>query len=154
MLKVGGQQVCLILALALASLASAQGPTHSLKGLIDQVLRLGPDSELPAHLSMVLGINAGEAKTPVKQAVARSGDSVRTFNVSTAHHNVVVLMNYNERTHVTRAYLVSAAGQLRKSIAYQPEAPAVEQPADVAGKEFVNESKFWEDFERQAAKPK
>jgi hypothetical protein len=131
----------------MAAILSAQGATRPLTRLVDAVLRRGPDSQLPAHLSVVLGLSAMEKPTPVKQAVMRDGYRVRTFNVCAANHDDVVLITYNERSRSSKAYLASPAGELRKAVSYQAGAPAeVRSPAD-ARSDFADEIKFWTDLE-------
>jgi hypothetical protein len=129
--------------LALASFASAQGAPHSLKGVIDAVVQKGLDSKLPAHLSLVLGLNKGEQATPMKQAVMRDGTTVRTFNVRTSKHDDVVMMTYNEQSRSMKAYLVSPDGKLLKAVAYQAGAPATQRSAAEARSDFAAEIKFW-----------
>jgi hypothetical protein len=130
---------------------AAHGASGSLAGLIDQVVRNGPDSRLPAHLSVVLGVGKLEQETPVKQAVVRDGQTVRTFNVCTAKPADVVIMSYNEQTRSTKVYLVSAAGILRKAVSYQAGAPAIERSPAEARADFANEMQFWTDIQRRQA---
>jgi hypothetical protein len=157
--KRDGQQVSdftrsrtwLIVAVAMATMLCAHGAARSLAGLVDAVVRNGPTSRLPAHLSVVIGISKIEQETPVKQAVVRDGQTVHTFNVSIARPADVVIMSYNEQTRSTQAYLVSAAGVLRKAVSYQAGAPANERSLADARGDFANEIKFWTDFERRQA---
>ncbi|SRR6266700_909433 len=136
---------------AMAAMLSAHGAARSLAGLVDAVVAHGPESRLPAHLSVVLGISRTERETAVKQAVIRDGQTVHTFNVCSAKHDDVVMMSVNEQDHTTKAYLVSAAGVLRKAVSYQAGAPANERSlAEVRG-DFANEIKLWTDFERRGA---
>ena len=128
---------------ALATVAQAQGPSASLKGVIDTVVRNGLESQLPAHLSLVLGLNKGELGTAVKQAVMRDGAIVRTFNVRTTNHDDVVMMAYDEQKKSMKAYLVTPGGRLRKAVAYQAGAAATERSATEAHGDFAAELKFW-----------
>jgi hypothetical protein len=141
--KVDGTRAWPLVAIALAALASAQGAPHSLNGVIDAVVQKGPDSQLPAHLSLVLGLNKGEQATAVKQAVLRDGSTVRTLNVPTSNHNDVVMMAYNEQSRSMKAYLVSPGGKLLKAVAYQAGAPATQRLAAEARADFADELKFW-----------
>lgn len=142
--KVKGKRVWLLLATVMALLASAQGAAqHSLKGVIDAVVQNGPESQLPAHLSLVLGLNKGELGTAVKQAVMRDGALVRTFNVRTTNHDDVVMMAYDEQSRSMKAYLVSPAGKLLKAVAYKAGAPATERSRAEAQGDFAAEIKFW-----------
>jgi uncharacterized protein with GYD domain len=99
---------------------------------------------------VVLGISGTERETAVRQAVIRDGQTVHTFNVCTAKHDDVVMMSVNEQDRSTKAYLVSAAGVLRKAVFYQAGAPANERSLTEARADFVNEVKLWTEFERRA----
>ncbi len=130
-------------AIAMAAMLPANGAGNSLAGLVDVVVARGPESQLPAHLSVVLGISRAEQQTPVKQAVIRDRQTVHTFNVCVAKHDDVVLMNVDEQDHSTKAYLVSAAGVLRKAVSYRAGAPAIERSTAEARGDLANEIKFW-----------
>jgi hypothetical protein len=144
-----GNRGSLIVAAAMTVMLSAYGAAGSLAGLVDAVVRNGPASRLPAHLSVVLGISRIEQETAVKQAVIRDGQTVRTFNVCTAKHDDVVLMHVDEQSRSTKAYLASAAGVLRKAVSYRAGAPAVERSLAEARGDFANEIKFWTDAGRR-----
>jgi hypothetical protein len=141
----------MMIAIAVTAMLSSQAATPSLARLIDTVLRNGPDIQLPAHLSVVLGVTHVEQTTAVKQAVVREGNTVRTFNVCAANHDDVVILTYNEQSRATKAYLVSAAGRLRKAVDYQAGEPAHERSLADARSDFAAEIKFWTDFADQAA---
>ena len=147
MREVKAQMVWWLLASAMLSILPAHGAGSSLATLVDAVLRKGPNSQLPAHLSAVLGVSRLEQATPVKQAVMRDGSVVRTFNVCTAHHGDIVLITYDEQSRSSKAYLVSPAGALRKAVSYQAGAPASERSLADAAHDFANEIKFWTDLE-------
>ena len=147
MREVKAQMVWWLLASAMLSILPAHGAGSSLATLVDAVLRKGPNSQLPAHLSAVLGVSRLEQATPVKQAVMRDGSVVRTFNVCTAHHGDIVLITYDEQSRSSKAYLVSPAGALRKAVSYQAGAPASERSHADAAHDFANEIKFWTDLE-------
>jgi hypothetical protein len=149
-----GNRSWLIIAVAMTLMLAAHGTSGSLAGLIDLVVRNGPASRLPAHLSVVLGVRKIEQETPVKQAVVHDGQTVRTFNVCASKHDDVVIMSVNEQDHTTKAYLVSAGRVLRKAVSYQVGAPANERSLAEARADFANEMKFWTDFERRQAGPK
>lgn len=135
---------------AATAIWSADAAEHSLQRQIDDVVRKGLDSQLPAHLSQVLGVSTLNQSTPVKQSVMREASTVRTFNVSTANHDDVVLMSYDEAKHSMKAYLVSPAGQLRMAVKYQAGAPPdVRSPAS-ARSDFAKEIKFWTELAHQA----
>jgi hypothetical protein len=141
----------LIVAVAMAAILAAHGAAASLAGLVDAVVANGPESRLPAHLSVVLGISRAERETAVKQAVIRDGQTVHTFNVCAAKHDDIVIMSFNEQDRSTKAYLVSAAGVLRKAVSYQAGDPANERSLAEARGDFANEIKLWTDFERRGA---
>ena len=145
------QRVRMIVALAMTAMLSAHGANQALAPLVDAVLAQGPQSTLPAHLSVVLGISAAESATAVKQAVMRDGHTVRTFNVRVARPGDVVLMNVDEQTHATRVYLVSASGTLRKAVSYRAGAPAMERNLIAARADYASELKFWIEVEQRQA---
>lgn len=131
------------------AMAYAHGSANSLRDLIDAVIRKGPPSQLPAHLSVVLGVSGVEQPTAVKQAVMRDGSTVRTFNVSTANHGDVVMITYNEQSRSSKAFLVSPDGKLRKAVSFRAGAPATERSLAEAGSDFAAEIKFWVGVEHQ-----
>jgi len=135
-----------IVAVAMAAIVLAQGATHSLKGLIDAVLRRGSDAQLPLHLSAVLGVGAIAERAAVKQAVIRDGSTIRSFNVCTANPDNVVILTHDEQSQSTKAYLMSAAGSLRKAVDYHTGTRANERSLAEARSEFAVEMKFWTDF--------
>lgn len=138
---------------AVALLSGAVGAlaaSVSLQGLIDAVVRNGPESQLPAHAAVLLGVSTTEQSVPVKQAVKRSGSVVRTFNVPTTGQGDVVMMSYDEGSRFMKAYLVSRAGELRKAVSYRAGAPAEERTLSDARRDFADEIKFWMDFKQKA----
>jgi hypothetical protein len=143
--EVIGRRSWLIVALVLAGFA-APAATPTLGRLVEAVLRNGPDSQLPAHLSVMLGLNQLDQKTAVKQAVIRDGDTVHTFNVCMGNHKDLVMLITNEKTQATQAYLLNAAGTLRKAIDYQAGGAPHERADKEARKGFANEIKFWTHF--------
>jgi hypothetical protein len=149
-----GNRSWLIIVVAMTAAFAARGAaTHSLKPLIDAVIRNGPDSQLPAHLSVMIGVSQVEQTTAVKQAVVRDGVIVRTFNVCVANHDDVVLMIYNEKSRSTKAYLSSPTGALRKAVSYQAGAAATERATAAARGDFAKEVTFWVEFVKQQAAP-
>jgi hypothetical protein len=153
--EVSGKRVLTIAAVvAMAAILSAHGATHSLKALIDALVKDGLDARLPAHLSVILGVAPVERATAVKQAVIRDGHTVHTFNVCVTNHGDVVILTHDDQSRATKAYLVSAAGELRKAVSYQPGAPANERTLLAAGSDFSGELKFWSEYQRTPAKPK
>jgi len=149
-----GKRGWLIVAVAMTVVLSAYGATGSLTQLVGAVLRNGPSSQLPAHLSVVLGITRTEQETPVKQAVIHDGQTVHTFNVCAANPADVVIVSYNEQSRSTKAYLVSTAGVLRKAVSYQAGAAATDRSLADARGDFADEIKFWTAFASREAAPK
>jgi hypothetical protein len=144
----------LVIVVTLAAAIAARGTTtHSLKPLIDSVIRNGPESQLPAHLSVTIGVSQVEQTTAVKQAVVRNGAVVRTFNVCVANHDDVVILTYDEQSRSTKAYLSSATGTLRKAVSYQAGAPATVRPLPAARDDFAKEINFWAEFGKPQAAP-
>jgi hypothetical protein len=146
-----GKQAWLAVVVAMAAIAGAHSATRSLQGLIDAVVRNGPDSQLPAHLSVVLGVTRAEEKTAVKQALIRDGDTVRTFNVCAANHDVVVMLTHDEHSQSTKAYLTSPAGKLRKAVYYQAGSAANERSLADARGDYAAELARWTAFAEKAA---
>jgi hypothetical protein len=144
----------LMVGVALCAMASAHGGARSLGDLIDAVIRQGPASQLPAHLSVVLGVSRVEQPTAVRQAVMREAETVRTFNVCTANHSDVVMITYNEQSRSSKAYLMSPEGKLRKAVSFLAGAPAIERSLQGAGSDFAAEIKFWKNVEHKPAAPK
>jgi hypothetical protein len=153
--EVTGKRVLTVAAVvAIAAILSAHGATHSLKALVHAVVENGLDARLPAHLSVILGVAPVERATAVKQAVIRDGHTVHTFNVSVTNHGDVVMLTHDDQSLATKAYLVSAAGELRKAVSYQPGAPADERTPLAAGSDFSGELKFWTEYQPTPGKPK
>jgi hypothetical protein len=143
-----------VIVVALATAVAAQGATtHSLKPLIDAVIRNGHDSQLPSHLSVIIGVSQIEQATAAKQAVMRDGAVVRTFNVCVANHDDVVIIVHNEQSRLSKAYLSSATGILRKAVAYQAGAPATVRPLPAARDDFAKEVNFWMELGKPKAAP-
>jgi hypothetical protein len=117
------------------------------------VIRNGPDSQLPSHLSVMIGVSQVEQTTPVKQAVVRDGAVVRTFNVCVANHDDVVIIVYNEQSRWSMAYLSSATGTLRKAVSFQAGAPATVRTLPAARDDFAKEINFWIEFGKPKAAP-
>ncbi len=141
-----GKPLWWVVMLAVVATISAHSATRSLQGLIDAVVRNGPDSQLPPHLSVVLGVSPVERATAVKQAVIRDGHIVRTFNVCAANHGDVVMLTHDEQSQSTKAYLTSSAGNLRKAVFYQAGAAANERSLVDARGDYAAELARWTTF--------
>ncbi|MDB6044293.1 MAG: hypothetical protein JWM63_2844 [Gammaproteobacteria bacterium] len=144
----GSKRAWLLAAATLGAMMAAHAAT-SVMALSEAVLRNGPDSRLPAHLSVVLGVSRVEEPTRVKQAVIREAGTVRTFNVCAGNHDDVVLLTYDEQSRTTKAYLVSGRGVLRKAVDYQSGGAARERALIEARSDFRRELKFWTEFSGQ-----
>ena len=143
-----------VIVVALATAVAAQGATtHSLKPLIDAVIRNGHDSQLPSHLSVIMGVSQIEQATAAKQAVVRDGAVVRTFNVCVANHDDVVIIVYNEQSRLSKAFLSSATGTLRKALSFQAGAPATVRTLSAARDDFAKEINFWMELGKPKAAP-
>ena len=148
-----GKRIGWITAIVLVSWG-ANGADRTLSTLIDSTLKNGPDSRVPGHLSVVLGISPTEKPTPVKQAVNRKGVVVHTLNVCTGDHDRVVLLAYDEQRRITKAYLMSADGVLRKAVSYVAGAPAEVRSTDEARADFTAELNAWKSLLRKPNPPK
>jgi NADPH-dependent glutamate synthase beta subunit-like oxidoreductase len=131
--------------------APAKGAHPALDAVIDSVLRNGRNGQLPPHLSLVLGIGAGDAPLDVKQAVIRTGPEVRVFNVCVANHKDIVILRTNEEQRTTRAYLFSTAGKLRKAVSFVAAGPPQLTPAPEAKAALADELTFWTELNLQPA---
>lgn len=154
MREVAVRRAWLAAAVAMAAILSAEGASRSLDGLIESVVRSGGEAVLPAHLSVVLGVAAVERTTAVKQAMIRDRSAIRTFNVCAANHHDVVILTYDEQSHLTKAYLVSAKGALRKAVDYQAGAAANVRSLADARSDFADEISFWTNFALKPAPSK
>jgi hypothetical protein len=152
-LIIGNRSWWVIIVALAAGLAAQGATTHVLKPLIDVVIRNGPDSQLPAHLSVIMGVSQLEQATAVKQAVVRDGATVRTFNVCVANQDDVVIIVYNEQSRFSKAYLSSATGTLRKALSFQAGAPATVRTLPAARDDFAKEMNFWVAFSKSHSAP-
>src|SRR5882762_4360422 len=118
--RLPSKQTCALAALAcLLVIAPVSAETSWLRALTDAALRQGLDAKLPPHLSVVLGLEAHEQSTPVRQIVARLDHEVRTFNVCSSNHQKLVIMTVNEQTQA-----VTGRGAQR----LQPRTPVLVAP--------------------------
>ena len=124
-------------------IAPVSAETSWLPALTDQTLRQGSDAKLPPRLSVVLGLEAHEQSTPVRQIAARVDHEVRAFNVCSANHQKLVIFTVNEQTQAVTAYLLSAGGKLRKAVSYTPGGPSRELPPAEARSGFNREVHYW-----------
>jgi len=124
-------------------IAPVSAETSWLRALTDAALRQGLDAKLPPHLSVVLGLEAHEQSTPVRQIVARLDHEVRTFNVCSSNHQKLVIMTVNEQTQAVTGYLLSPGGKLRKAVSYTAGGPPQELSLAEARSGFNRELQYW-----------
>jgi hypothetical protein len=141
----------LIAGMALADTAKPAG--QWVETLTHEALDSGFLSRLPPNVSVVFGLAKAQDGTDVRQLLAKEGHQVRTFNVSVANHNDVVIFNVNAQSGSTVAYLVGPDGQLRKAVSYQTGGAARDlSPADAkAG--MAREKKYWAARAKSAQHP-
>jgi hypothetical protein len=119
--------------------------------LVREALASGFEATLPPHAAMVLGLAADGQHAAVRQLVERSGHTVRTFNVSVAHHRDVVMFVVDESTQSAVAYLLAPGGKLRKAISYHSgDEPRLLSAAEAHGG-FGREVSYWSARARQSA---
>ena len=133
----------LIAGSALAGFAHAATPTPWVPILTQEALNSGFLSRLPPNISLVFGLAKPQEGTDVRQLLDKEGHRVRTFNVSVANHNDVVLFNVDAQSGATVAYLLSPDGQLRKAVAYKTGGEARELSAADAKTGLAHERQFW-----------
>jgi hypothetical protein len=132
--------VCIMLAVP------AQSAAPWFSGFTDRVLREGHDALLPPHLALVLGLGTGEKAVAVKQLAVQKTQQIRTFNVcSEKGRVVVVILEYDQETRITRAFLLGSEAKLRSAVTYETGA----QPAPLSGAPARNalqeELHYWSD---------
>ena len=120
-----------------------RGETPWTTVLTQQALAAGYQSTLPPNLSMVLGLAAQGKSVEVRQLVNRADRKVRTFNVSVAHHQDLVIFSVDEGTQATDAYLLAPGGRLRKAVSYQSGAQPRELSPSEARAGFAGEVHYW-----------
>jgi hypothetical protein len=138
-----------VLAAALLG-GAARAATSWAETLAAQALKQGPTSELPPHLTGVLGLSSNGQGLAVRQLVSRDGFSVRTFNVGAQAPHHVVLMVADEAARSTVAYLLTPHGHLRRALQYHAGEAPQEVPLAEAQPGFAAEVRFWS---RVAAAP-
>jgi hypothetical protein len=131
-----------VLALALLG-GAARAATSWAETLAAQALKQGPTSQLPPHLTGVLGLSSNGQGLAVRQLVSRDGFSVRTFNVGAQPPHRVVLMVADEAARSTVAYLLTPHGHLRRALQYHAGEAPQELPLAEAQPGFAAEVRFW-----------
>lgn len=138
-----------VLAAALLG-GAARAATPWAETLAAQALKQGPTSQLPPHLTGVLGLSSNGQALAVRQLVSRDGFSVRTFNVGAQAPHRVVLMVADEAARSTVAYLLTPHGHLGRALQYHAGEAPQELPLAEAQPGFAAEARFWS---RVAAAP-
>ena len=113
------------------------------ESLASQTLDSGFLSRLPPKLSKALGLTKPDEGTEVRQLISRSGHHARTFNVSVANHNDIVMFSVDVHTNDSVAYLVGPDGKLRKALAYQHVDQERPLSTSEAQSGFRTEKSFW-----------
>jgi len=128
--------------LGLLAVATASAATP-LAATIDEAVRTGANATLPPNLSAVLGLGKIGQATRVRQLLVRKGHTVHAFNVDPLHRHEIVLFVADEDNKTTTAYLMTAAGRLRKAITYHGGEAPVTIPRAHAAASFAAESDSW-----------
>jgi hypothetical protein len=129
---------------------AAQAATSWAETLAAQALKVGPTSQLPPHLTEVLGLSGNGEGLAVRQLASRDGFTVRTFNVGAQAPHRVVVMVADEAARSTVAYLVTPHGHLGRALQYHAGEAPQELPTAAAKAGFAAEVRFWS---RVAAAP-
>jgi hypothetical protein len=138
--------LCLLLALPL----QAAGPWA--QTLTQQALSSGFLQRLPVAVSKALGLPKPDEGSDVRQLLTKDGRRIRTFNVSVADHNDLVIFNIDARAGANVALLVSADGTLRKAVSYQSGGSDTrELSAADARAAMAREVRFWSARAKQTA---
>jgi hypothetical protein len=131
-----------VLAVALLG-GAARAATSWAETLATRALNEGPTSQLPPHLTAVLGLSRDDEGLAVRQLVFRDGFTVRTFNVGARAPHRVVVMVVDEAARLTVAYLVTPHGHLQRALQYHAGEAPQELSAAVAQPGFAAEARFW-----------
>jgi hypothetical protein len=143
--------LCMLFSLLCAP--GAHGKPLWTQVLTQQALSSGFLTRLPPAVSVALGLAKAEQGAEVRQLITKAGHQVRTFNVSVANQNDLVVFNIDARTGTTVAYLVGADAQLRKAVSYQAGGEAHEVAAVEARAGLTREARFWSARARASAAP-
>jgi hypothetical protein len=133
--------------------AHAYGAAPWTEALTRQALSSGFLTRLPPEVSVAFGLTKAKEGTEVRQLVSKSGQRVRTFNVSVARESDLVVFNVDGHTGTTVAYLVAADGKLRKAVSHQAGAEAREVAGAEARAGLAREARFWASRARQSGAP-
>ena len=136
---------------ALAGYAHGAPPWAA--ALVQQALGSGFLTRLPPEVSVAFGLAKAEQGSDVRQLISKEGHQVRTFNVSVANHDDLVIFNLNARTGATVAYLFGGDGLLRKAVSYQTGGQVQPLSAPEARAGVARETRFWAARARHAAAP-
>jgi hypothetical protein len=130
--------LCLLAALPLVA---AEPWTQT---LAQQALGSGFLQKLPVPVSKAFGLAKPDEGSDVRQLLTKDGHRIRTFNVSVANHNDLIIFNIDAKAGANLAYLVSPDGSLRKAIAYQSGDSSTRELSAADGRAgLAREQKFW-----------
>ena len=130
--------VCIMLAVR------AQSEVPWFSGFTDRVLREGHEALLSPHLALVFGLGTGEKSVAVKQLATQSPQEIRAFDVSTQKGRVVVvILRYDQKTRVTRAFLLGSGAKLRSAVTYETGSQPATLPDALARSALREELQYW-----------
>lgn len=120
--------------------------------LTQEALSAGFQQRLPPAVSIAFGLAKAKDGSDVRQLLTKDGHRIRTFNVSVANHQDLVVFDVDARGGANVAYLLSAEGTLRKAVAYQTgSSDTRELSAADARAGFAREARFWSQRAKQIA---
>jgi hypothetical protein len=120
-----------------------QGTALWTQTLTQQALTSGFLTRLPPAVSTALGLPKADQGTEVRQLLRKSGPHVRTFNVSVANHEALVIFNVDARSGETVAYLLAPDGSLRRAVSYPAGGAASALDAAQGRAGLAREVRFW-----------
>ncbi len=120
---------------------------------VDRTLREGVQAKLPPHISTLLGLTQ-EQECPVRQAIVRTGTTVKGIDVSIADKNDIVLFVVDETAKDQTLLLTSPQGSLRKLVSVKAGVGAVSRITEKDRKAFEAEKRFWADRLARTTAPK
>jgi hypothetical protein len=127
----------------LLSAAMPAGAVTPLSRVVDETLAAGSNAQLPAQLSVPLGLSRHGQPTPVLQLVGQTGQLRHRFCVSISHRHEILMLTEDDASHATNAYLLSVAGKLRKAVTQTGDGLPVTIPRAHAALAFAAERDYW-----------
>jgi hypothetical protein len=123
--------------------ASVQAAAPWTQTLSQQALDNGFLTRLPPNVSTAFGLTKPQEGTEVRQLLTKQGHQIKTFNVSVANHDDVVVLDLNGQSGASVAYLVSRDGELRKAVSYQGAGEVKPLGAADAKAGLAREKRYW-----------